>query len=154
MQQEIWKQVWHEGFVPVLSTPELKALRTALANDDPRLTQGSTTTPPPLMCIAGWACEAACALGFCGWQGDDMTTVGEVEEFFARKCFEADEKLGEPAACRHFLNFFDDTPRTEMIAQFLPEVELALSGRATSDTQIVPVPVIRQAYLSAEDAAA
>ena len=70
----------------------------ALTGDDPRLTQGSTTTPPPLMCVQDWPVEAACALGYCGWQGDELETVGEVEEFFARMCFEADQRLGEPAA--------------------------------------------------------
>ena len=111
---ESWRLVWREGFVPVLSTAGLESLRDALRGDDPRLTQGSTTTPPPLMCVQDWPVEAACALGFCGWQGDELETVGEVEEFFARVCFEADQRLGEPAACRWFLNWFDDTPRDEM----------------------------------------
>ncbi len=47
-------------------------------SDDPRLTQGSTTTPP-LMCVQDWPVEAACVLGFCGWQGDGLETVAEVE---------------------------------------------------------------------------
>jgi hypothetical protein len=97
---ESWRQVWRDGFVPVISTNGLEALRVALQGDDPRLTQGSTTTPPPLMCVQDWPVEAACALGYCGWQGDDLVTVGQVEEFFARVCFEADTRLGEPAACR------------------------------------------------------
>ena len=124
---ESWRQVWREGFVPVISTRGLKALRDALSADDPRLTQGSTTTPPPLMCVQDWPVEAACALGYCGWQGDDLDTVGQVEEFFARVCFEADARLGEPAACRWFLNWFDDTPRIEMRRELLAEVEWALT---------------------------
>ena len=80
---ESWRHVWREGFVPSLTTAELIALRDALRVDDPRLTQGSTTTPPPLMCVEDWPVEAACALGFCGWQGDELKTVGEVERFFA-----------------------------------------------------------------------
>src|SRR5918992_267026 len=80
---ESWRTVWREGFAPVLSLKGLEALRDALAADDPRLTQGSTTTPPPLMCVQDWPVEAACALGFCGWQGDELETVGQVEEFFA-----------------------------------------------------------------------
>ena len=73
--------------------------------------------------------EAACALGFCGWQGDELESVGQVEEFFARACFEADQRLGEPAACRWFLNWFDDTPRDHMRRDLLNEVELALAQR-------------------------
>lgn len=126
---ESWRQVWRDGFVPVLSTAGLESLREALDKDDPRLTQGSTTTPPPLMCVQGWPCEAACALGFCGWQGDGKQTVGEVEEFFAKACWEADQRLGQPAACRYFLNWFDDTPRPEMRKELLAEVELALAAR-------------------------
>lgn len=126
---ESWKLVWRDGFAPALSTKALEALREALQKDDPRLTQGSTTTPPPLMCVQDWPVEAACALGFCGWQGEDLETVGQVEEFFARLCFEADQRIGEPAGCRHFLNWFDDTPRGEMCRELLAEVELSLSER-------------------------
>jgi hypothetical protein len=126
---ESWRQVWRDGFVPVISTSGLEALRDALQGDDPRLTQGSTTTPPPLMCVQDWPVEAACALGYCGWQGDELETVGQVEEFFARMCFEADQRLGEPAACRWFLNWFDDTPRDEMRRELLAEVERALAER-------------------------
>lgn len=123
-----WVRAWR-AFVPHLPTRGLAALREALRADDPRLTQGSTTTPPPLMCVADWPVEAACALGYCGWHGDDRETVVEVEMFFAEVCFKADTALGEPAACRWFLNWFDDTPRGQMRRDLLPEVELALAGR-------------------------
>lgn len=126
---ESWRLVWRNGFVPVIPTGGLFALRDALRYDDPRLTQGSTTTPPPLLCVQDWPVEGACALGYCGWQGEDLRTVGEVEEFFARVCFEADHRLGEPAACRWFLNWFDDTPRDEMRRELLAEVERAIAGR-------------------------
>src|SRR5262249_42196250 len=76
--------------------------------------EGATRPPPPLQCVQDWPVEAACAVGFCGWQGDGLETVAEVEEFFARVCFEIDQRLGEPAACRWFLNWFDETPRDDM----------------------------------------
>lgn len=126
---ESWRIVWRNGFVPSLSVAGLEALRDALRGDDPRLVQGATTLPPPLTVVQDWSVEAACALGFCGWQGDDLTTVGEVEEHFAKCCFEADRRLGEPAACRWFLNWFDDAPRDEMRRELLAEVELALNER-------------------------
>jgi len=81
------------------------------------------------MCVQDWPVEAACALGFCGWQGERLETVGDVEEYFARCCFEADTRLGEAAACRWFLNWFDDTPRDDMRRDLLAEVELALADR-------------------------
>ena len=133
---ESWRIVWRDGFVPTLPTAGLEALRDALAADDHRIVQGATTTPPPLMCVQEWPVEAACALGFCGWQGEALETVGGVEEFFAKSCFEADNRLGEPAACRWFLNWFDDTPRDDMRRELLAEVELALADRLPIAPQV------------------
>ena len=124
---ESWRKVWREGMVPQLSPAALEALRHALLTDDARLLQGATTTPPPLQCVQDWPVEAACVLGFCGWQGLGLETVAEVEEFFAGACFEADQRLGEPAACRWFLNWYDETPRQEMRRQLLAEVNRSLA---------------------------
>ena len=129
---ESWRLVWRDGFVPVLSTAGLEALRDALRADDPRLVQGSTTTPPPLMCVQDWKCEAADAIAYCGVAeagGFGVATVGEAEEFFAKACFEADQRLGEPAACRWLLNAWDDEPRDLLFHELLPEVQRALAGR-------------------------
>jgi hypothetical protein len=126
---EAWRKVWREGVAPHLSTAGLEALQRALASDDPRLLQGATTSPPPLQCVQDWAVEGACVIGFCGWQGDGLETVADVEECFARVCFEADQALGEPASCRWFLNWFDETPRDEMRHQLLSEVARALAQR-------------------------
>ena len=126
---EAWRKVWREGLVPLLSTKGLQALKQGLLRDDGRLTQGTTTTPPPMQCVLDWPVEGACVVGYCAWQGDGLETVGDVEEFFARVCFEADQRLGEPAAVRYFLNWYDDTPRDEMRKQLLAEVERALADR-------------------------
>lgn len=112
-----------------LSTAGLRALLSGLEKDDPRLIQGATTTPPPLQCVHDWPCEAACLAGYCGWIGDGLSTVGEVEEFFAKVCFETDQELGEPAACRYLLNWFDDIPRDQMRRELAEEVRLALKDR-------------------------
>lgn len=129
---ESWRKVWRTGIAPQLSTPALEALATALRTDDERLIQGATTSPPALTTVQGWAVEAACVLGFCGWIGEELKTVAEVEEYFARVCFAADQELLEPAAIRFFLSWFDDTPRDEMRRLLLPEVELALAQRGGS----------------------
>ena len=76
-----------------------------------------------------WPVEATCVIGYCSWQGDGLETVAEVEEAFARACFETDQRLGEPAASRWFLNWYDDTPREEMRAQLLAEVNRILAAR-------------------------
>jgi len=126
---ESWRKVWRDGLAPLLSTPGLESLRRGLLSDDPRLLQGATTTPPPLPCVQDWPVEAACALGYCGWQGDQLESVAQVEEYFARMCFEADQRLGEPAAIRWFLNWFDETPRDEMRRLLLAEVNRTLAQR-------------------------
>jgi hypothetical protein len=132
---ESWRKVWRDGLAPLLSTPGLEALRRALLSDDSRLLQGATTTPPPLPCVQDWPVEAACALGYCGWQGDQLESVAEVEEYFARMCFETDQRLGEPAAIRWFLNWFDETPREAMRRQLLAQVNRTLAGRGAASSK-------------------
>src|SRR3954470_8073556 len=127
---ESWRKVWRDGVEPLVSTEGLEALRRALTADDPRLLPGATSSPPPLACVQDWPVEGCCAIGYCGWQGDGLETVGEVEEFFARMCFEIDQRLGEPAACRWFLNWYDETPRDDMRRELLNEVARALTARA------------------------
>lgn len=127
-----WRRMWRDGIAPLLSVAQLAALADALTRDDPRLTQGSTTTPPPLMCVLDWPCEAACALAFCGVVDDGgfgTATVGAAEEAFCRLLRESDQRTGQPADVRHFLNWFDDTPREEMRRDLLPEVNRELELR-------------------------
>lgn len=127
---DLWRECWQKGFIPSISTPGLEALMKALTNDDPALMQGCTTKPPPLMAVQDWPVEGADAIGYCGWKGDNLATVGEVEKFFAKACFDADQRMGEVASCRHFLNWYDDTPRDEMRRELLSECGLALFDRA------------------------
>lgn len=130
---ESWRKVWREGIAPQLSTHALESLEKALLENDDRLIQGATTTPPPLQCTQQCQLEGACAVTYGVWQGDGMETVGEAEEFFAQACFMADQALGEPAACRWFLNWFDDASRDEMRRQLLPEVRMLLNERMTEE---------------------
>lgn len=125
---ESWREVWRKGFAKVLPLDGLESLREALVNNDCRLKQGITTQPPPLMCVQDWPCEGSCALGWTKYKGGGAT-VDEVERHFSKACFDADQLLGEPAACRWFLNWFDDTPRDQMRRELLAEVELAIAAR-------------------------
>lgn len=130
---ESWRLVWRQGFAPLLPLDGLDALLTALRDDDSRLVQGSTTTPPPLRCVEDWLVEAADAIALCGVPGAGgwgEAKVGEIEEFFAKACFDCDQAAGEPAACRWVLNWYDDTPRDEMRAELALEVEAAIWERA------------------------
>jgi hypothetical protein len=137
---ERWRIVWRQGFVPQLSTAGLQSLRDALVSDDPQLLQGATTSPPPMLCVQDWPVESACVVGFCAWKGEGLETVGEVEEYFARACYEADRLLGEKASCRWFLNWFDDMPRPEVRRLLLEEVERALAERVPVSDQVRPNP--------------
>jgi hypothetical protein len=141
-----WQRVWRDGFAPVISRSGLLALRKALKHDDRRIAQGATTTPPTIANICDCPVEAACALGYCGWQVEGgCETVGQVEEYFERICFEADQRLGEPAGCRWFLNWYDETPRPDMIRSLLDEVELELqTRRAARRTKRIRQHSIRQ----------
>lgn len=126
---ETWRKVWRTGFAPQFTLTQLHALREALVKDDSRLTQGATTTPPPMQCVLDWVPEGACVIGFVGWQGDELQTVGQVEEFFANACFKADQFLKEPAGCRFFLSWFDDTPRDQMRRLLIAEIDRELNDR-------------------------
>ena len=130
-----WQEVWQRGVAPLLPTKGLELLAKALADDDSRLLQGKTMIPPPLICTQDFSVDAACAIGFCGWQGQNLETVAEVEEFFASVCFEVDQLLGEPAAIQWFINAYDEMPRAEMRAAFLPEVEAELARRKQSESE-------------------
>lgn len=78
--------------------------------------------------VDGPLVEAACAIGYCGWKAG-LQTVGEVNEFFAQMCFGIDQRLGEPGGCRHFLRWFDETPREEVLPALLAEIDLALLAK-------------------------
>src|SRR5215831_262637 len=126
---ESWKHAWRKGFAPQLSTAGLVALAAALEGDDRRLLQGATTSPPPVPLVLDWPPEAACPAALCGWLGDGLETVGELEEYFATVCRDADLALGGNAACRWFLNWADETPRGQMRAALLLEVKRELRRR-------------------------
>jgi len=129
MTMESWRHVWRKGVAPVLSTHGLVALRQAVAADDRRLLQMTTTSPAPLECVADWPVEGACAIGFCGWQAEGRETVSEVNHYFAEVCQKSDELLKEPAMIRWWLNWWDDTPRKLVLQEMLPEIDLELERR-------------------------
>src|SRR2546426_4798668 len=105
---EKWRRIWREGLVPQLSRDGLLALQSALVHDDPRLLQGTVCCPPPLEALRECAVKGTCAISFCGWRGEGLSSVGKVEEYFHHICDAADTVFHEPAACRFFLNWYDD----------------------------------------------
>lgn len=133
MMPDVVRQVWREGFAPLFGTESLQRLLDALESDDPRLLQGATSNPPPLDGVRDWPIEGCCAVSFTGWD-EHHVTVEQVETHFARSCFDADQRLGEPAGCRHFLNWYDDTPRDEMRTAMILELKHELETRKATDS--------------------
>ncbi len=126
---ESWRKVWRQGVVPHLNLEGLLALEQALVTNDRRLIQGATISPPPLQCVQGWPVDAACLIAYCGWHGNHLHTVGDLELFFADICRECDDSTGEPGSVRWLLTMYDEWPRETMIANLLPEVRLAIELR-------------------------
>jgi hypothetical protein len=118
-----WQRVWKFGIAPLLSPNALRALATALRDDDPRLVQGTTTEPMPLAIFADAPVEGACAIGFALWQGHGLDRVGTLHLAFRRLCCSADDLLDEALASSAFIHWFDDAPRSEMRRQLLAEIE-------------------------------
>jgi hypothetical protein len=130
-----WQRVWRLGIAPNLLTAGLRALQWALVTSDPALVQGVTMEPAPFGQFGDFPVSAACAVAYAGWKSERLETVAEVEDFFARVCSHADETLGEPAAIRYFIDWFDATPVDRMRPALLAEVtaELARRSRHTPD---------------------
>ena len=126
-----WQRAFRVGLAPQLSAKGLEGLAAALERDDARLITGATTSPPPLQCVAAWPVEGCCPLCFALLDGQppNAVMVGELEERFAAACWEADQRLGEPAACRYLLNAVDEWSRPELIGNLLPEIKRTLAQR-------------------------
>lgn len=120
---ETWRRAWREGVVPQTSTRGLIALANGLADNDKRLMQGISIR------VRGSSIKSACALAYIGWQGEGLESVAEVMGFFWNIYFSIDLRLDRTVRCRHFLEWFDETPRKEMRYEMIKEVELALFDR-------------------------
>ena len=128
-----WRKVFTDGFAPGISDDGLAMLRDELlAWPGGRLIQGQTTFPSPADPgnYKDVPCKKACAIGLAGWAAcGDRATAGEVEDLFARLCFDADEAIGEQYVCRHFLNWFDGTHMSVVAKDLVPVIEEILSSR-------------------------
>lgn len=129
---ESWRTCWREGFAPCISTRGLEALRLALQNDDKRLIQGRTCVPCPVYNTSDCPVKACCPVSFTGWHGNDLKTTLEVNDYFRDACANADKLLNEPASCRYFTNWWDETDRETARLALLEEVTLELSRRMTN----------------------
>jgi hypothetical protein len=125
---ELWQKVFREGLAPLLTTEQLTNLLRAVEENSWELGQGFTTSPPPLHVTADWTVQQACLVSYPGWK-DGLTTVGEVEEFFARTCYEVDKRIGCPSGVVALIGWWDSTDRAEAFAALALEIEAELQGR-------------------------
>jgi hypothetical protein len=58
-----------------------------------------------------------------------METENFLQGEFSRICHAIDMEIGEPAACRYLINWWDETPRNLARAQLLPEIDRELDRR-------------------------
>lgn len=128
---ESWRRVFREAVLPLINRNTLEQIVAALRDDDQRIVQGRTTVPPVVMGLSDWPCQGGCFLGFAGMV-EGLETVGEIDEFFAEMCYRIDERIGEPAGCRWFLNWFDETPREVVRRELLNEITVALRTEAVA----------------------
>lgn len=128
--------VLRKGVLPHFSDDALAYARHALMARDEMWVQGATTSPPPLQCTQDWPIECGCFVALLSWGEFTTTTglhptVGEVEERFAKACYQADLDVGEPAGCRWLLNWHDEDPRDEVKAVLIHELDAELKRRHT-----------------------
>ena len=86
------------------------------------------TLPPPLEILGDWQVEGADLLAYPAWRGRGLQTVKEVEEAAWALCSAIDARLGEGAA-KELLAWYDATPRADVLAVLLGEVERELMIR-------------------------
>jgi hypothetical protein len=148
---KVWQKTFRKGILPALyelaggRVGYAKALRAVeyylLGDHDETMCQGNTTralgdghSVSDFPGRGGSPCDSACFVGYLVWKGGvvkpkrDRATINEVEEAFAQMCFLTDKYMGEPAACRWFLNWFDETPWSSVQQPLLREVMRALSA--------------------------
>lgn len=125
---EKWRSVLRRGFLPGISTQALTELLGMVRADDSRIVQEMTTNPPAWPLTEDRPVEQACIIG-CAGMLEGCNTVGRVSDYFGRKCAEADLRIGEAAGCRWFLNWFDETPRVDVMVALAEEIERELANR-------------------------
>jgi len=135
----IHRIVFEEGFAPQFSTETLILFQYALEENSDKIVQGSTTVPFPMLCLHDWPISGADAIGSLVWQQQydwaEGITVGDVEEGFARACFECDKAMNEPAACRYFINWFDEGNRGEVFAELSKWIDDIITERRKAKTR-------------------
>lgn len=124
-----WLTAWR-ALTPHLTTRALEALERACETDSGELVQGVTCVPSIMQCPGGTVPCQACLIGYAGWRGEGLETIGEIEDYFARMTWKIDDTIGK--TCSRWLTcWFDETPRAEVFAALLPEIRAELFRRGS-----------------------
>lgn len=126
---EAWKKCLREGFFPDMPTEGLVAALDALDRRDPALIQCLTAASNDITPEGEGRVCGACFVAYVYWRGEGLETNRQVQEAFARACLGADERLGEKAGCRYFLNKYDESVRNDFFPVLAVEVSLELYRR-------------------------
>lgn len=128
----LWRRAWEECIAPLLSTRALVALRDGLRANDARLITNRIVSPTRNDRTTPMAPLGACPIGYCGWQGEGLTTCEEVENFFGDLTFRAAALATERNSdvfVSDFVIWWDVTPREFSVPALLWVVEVTLAAR-------------------------
>lgn len=133
---ESWRQVWRTGIVQQVDSRSLAILWEALKKDDPRIIQGATTVPTPVLQMMDQPVESADVIAFIGWQCFGAAKVAEAEDFWFRVFRESNSKTNCPDSACYFLNWYDSCPRNEMRESLIAEITREIAIRLSAEPVI------------------
>jgi hypothetical protein len=147
---ERWRRVWRQGLVLQFTTLDLGALRAALASDDQRLIQGSTTVPSlaeedqqaGVRCGPKTLASKACLIGLCG-MNRGLRTIGDVSDFYQEVYDTADADVDFQA----FISWFDNASRERMRTAMLEEIDREIRLREKTKSGVKAQRVSRKLEL-------
>lgn len=108
-----WQEAWRT-LQQQFKTKGLTALAAALRSEDDTVLRCETAASRS---SEDDTCVAACPIGYCGWQGEDLKTSGQVERFF--------ELFSLSPEGMRFVDLFDDcfVSYAELAAEIDAELE-------------------------------
>lgn len=112
--------IWKNYILPALPKEALKKLFDAATADDGRLIRGINYFPPPSRPRSKIThCDI---VGF-AFVNFGTTTVEELGQKWGNFMLSVGDKLGNPHDLRHFLNWYDDSPREVVLDTLAKSIE-------------------------------
>lgn len=130
---EAWRYCLQHGLLPLLEADTIGAMLAALQGG--QVAPGDTCIPEPLQANADLPVTECCIMalpGLLAHGGFGQATVGQVETAFARLCGQVDARLGQPAATRYLINWFDETPPAVSLPLVAEELRIEIQRRTAN----------------------